>query len=787
MIPTFRGFACPMQISSYRTPIVGAARRVLVAALALILVPAFLSARAPVPSAFRAEGYYDGAEFHLKDLVAPGVLHTFDSFSTGPMTINTLAIDTTRPDLVIETEKEGDRLTGHEALDKMVKRLHEPLHRPVAAINADFWGTRSIPIGLFIDRGMIWKNPGGPRSVFAFDDKGNFFIGPATWSVALKGSKEGEALTIDRINTSTHAADPQRVVAYTWPHGESSPAPTNGQTRIVLTLLSGEWLPNAPAPVMVKSIDTAGTTSLDQRTVVLLLESAPPAWLKVGARLALDARFGGLPGKVVGAVGGGPQLLEDGKVCVFEAGAREDIGRNFITDLHPRTAIGIKADGKTLVFVVVDGRQPGRSIGINLPDLAEWMQKQGCVIAMNLDGGGSSSMTIRDEIVNFPSDAGGPRSVSNALIVFRTAPIGPLSELRIQPRNAVLPPKAKVQLKAAGYDAAREPVSLDAWSLTWSTGSRRAKIDAAGLLDVGSEMGVFDVSVAARPSSGAARPVTGAATPNSTTAFQIADAEILEVVPSAILMETGGEENIRLSATAADGRRFGDPALWEITVPPFLRFVPAEGRLKAVAEGAGYLTARLGAKSVRVPVAVDRFKETLAYSFDTLASDTMREWIEGIRYKPDATSVVLDSTTRKEGAASWKFTYAMDHGGVTKIALPLNVTLPGRPLGVGLWVRGDGKQQWLRGELRDASNRGYYLDFTNATTGINWAGEWRFVQASLVSPTAMGGYRGPMTPPLTLKSLYVAQAQEAAKKDGEILLDGLYALDIPDALAAEMK
>lgn len=86
---------------------------------------------------------------------------------------------------------------------------------------------------------------------------------------------------------------------------------------------------------------------------------------------------------------------------------------------HPRTAAGISADGRTLVLVVVDGRQPGWSPGVTLPELAEVLIAEGCSEAINLDGGGSSAFVFQptqgaQPITNRPSD-GRFRPVSTSL------------------------------------------------------------------------------------------------------------------------------------------------------------------------------------------------------------------------------------------------------------------------------------------------------------------------------------------------------------------------------------
>lgn len=70
---------------------------------------------------------------------------------------------------------------------------------------------------------------------------------------------------------------------------------------------------------------------------------------------------------------------------------------------HPRTAAGVSADGRTLILVVVDGRQPSHSVGMTLPELADLMIEQGAINAINLDGGGSSAFIYAPQFA--PKDA----------------------------------------------------------------------------------------------------------------------------------------------------------------------------------------------------------------------------------------------------------------------------------------------------------------------------------------------------------------------------------------------
>jgi len=114
-------------------------------------------------------------------------------------------------------------------------------------------------------------------------------------------------------------------------------------------------------------------------------------------------------------VGGGPQLIKDARVSITHE--QEKIAPAFVSDRHPRTAIAKLASGK-LLLLTVDGRQPSVSVGMSLTTLAELLLELGAVEAINLDGGGSTTMTVRNQLVNRPSDQTGERPVSDAILVF---------------------------------------------------------------------------------------------------------------------------------------------------------------------------------------------------------------------------------------------------------------------------------------------------------------------------------------------------------------------------------
>ena len=112
-------------------------------------------------------------------------------------------------------------------------------------------------------------------------------------------------------------------------------------------------------------------------------------------------------------VSGVPQLIRAGNIAI--TWEQEHTSKAFVETRHPRTAVANLKDGKFLM-ITVDGRSES-SGGIGLYDLADLLLEFGAVDAMNLDGGGSTTMYLDGKVVNHPSDKEGERKVSDALLV----------------------------------------------------------------------------------------------------------------------------------------------------------------------------------------------------------------------------------------------------------------------------------------------------------------------------------------------------------------------------------
>lgn len=205
---------------------------------------------------------------------------------------------------------------------------------------------------------------------------------------------------------------------------------------------------------------------------------------------ALDA------GNVREAVAGFGDIFENGH-------ARSGLDN---TTRASRTAIGIKADG-TVVMLMVDGRQAPYSVGMTMAEVAASMEALGCVEAVNLDGGGSSTFATQREgepenettagltLRCRPSD-GYERKVSNTIMVLSKAkPTGEFDHAVLTPNNEVYTPGSTVQFTAAGVDAAGGRADIPAGAV-WTVLSGSGTINATtGLYRAGDTCGEVTVGL----------------------------------------------------------------------------------------------------------------------------------------------------------------------------------------------------------------------------------------------------------------------------------------------------
>lgn len=152
------------------------------------------------------------------------------------------------------------------------------------------------------------------------------------------------------------------------------------------------------------------------------------------------------------AAAGSQWLVRDGKDVT--AGATG----SYNTQRHSRTCVGVTAEGK-VVMMVLDGRQEPFSCGGSMHELAQIMLEAGCVAAVNLDGGGSTTYASRPEgsdaieVINRPSD-GSERSISSGLIIASTAvPSNAFDHVTMNASDEYVTPGTSTEVTVAGVSS----------------------------------------------------------------------------------------------------------------------------------------------------------------------------------------------------------------------------------------------------------------------------------------------------------------------------------------------
>ena len=354
--------------------------------------------------------------------IAPGVVLKRVT-EPGPNRVKVLIIDPSQA-ASIDTTMARSTFGGWARTSDMATA-----HGALAAVNGDFGISPGRPGHLFAEDGdlkqtTVLGNDGKNFAVSA--DESNLYLDSPNVSVTVLQVASRKTWTVDRWNQGGISGG--QVSGYSAVGGSVEPTPRSSCSARLNPVTGPAWGAGQIGVARDYTVDAVacGATSMSLNGGVVLSSSQSG----IGAALVKGLTRGetvrmtwslGWAG-VLDSIGGSPILLQNGKVVVTNCSS-------YLCEVHPRTAVGTTADGKVIIMVV-DGRWPGYSVGMNLVQLANEMKKFGAVNALNLDGGGSSTMWVRGMgVINKPSD-GTERSVSNALLVLPGADTGEPSLVR---------------------------------------------------------------------------------------------------------------------------------------------------------------------------------------------------------------------------------------------------------------------------------------------------------------------------------------------------------------------
>ena len=341
--------------------------------------------------------------------VAPGV-KLIRIRRPGPVRVFALRVDprVRRP---IDVALAGGGLAGLQRTRAIARR-----HRALAAINGDFALPGGKPAHAFAEDGDLKQTSFMSGPTFSIKrNQGESFVGAAKPTVRSVETSSGDRWSVDRWNSGPPVYG--ELAGYT-AAGRGIERPAGFECAARLSAAGPRRMrPAGKGVVRSYRVQQAGCfrsrqIPSGQQVVLTAWAGSHEAFLIRSLRpgeivsLTWSFRWSG----TIEGIGGFPLLVSGRKLRVGSCGAP-------ICGRHPRTGIGVTPKGQILL-VVVDGRRRKWSRGMTLLQFARQMRRLGARAAMNLDGGGSSTMVVRGKVVNRPSD-GRQRPVSSAVLVRR--------------------------------------------------------------------------------------------------------------------------------------------------------------------------------------------------------------------------------------------------------------------------------------------------------------------------------------------------------------------------------
>jgi exopolysaccharide biosynthesis protein len=364
-----------------------------------------------------------------------------------------------------------DTIYGRMTVEQMVAYAGSQGKNVLAAVNTDFFSMQTgVPLGLVVEDGVYKSSPEQNTAVAFKPDGSVYFSSNPEVAITLLNSGSASDMTNSgqtaalthfnkfRTNTgglylfssafssvSTRTSTPGWFVRFKILSG--TPAVTGTMTlEVAETLTSDTAVPIGDGYLVLTAASGCGLesefTKFKAGDLVTMTTACSDPTLN-------DARW---------ATGGGDILIKDSAIT------DQTTWDKAISPKNPRTALGVKDDG-TIVTYVYDGRESDHSAGLTLKSLAEEMLARGCVSAVNLDGGGSSVISVRrpglqtSAVQNRPSDGFSRKSGAYLLFVTDKVSDGKAKYLYLQNDGPVILAGSSVNMSYLGMDAGFKPAA----------------------------------------------------------------------------------------------------------------------------------------------------------------------------------------------------------------------------------------------------------------------------------------------------------------------------------------
>ena len=457
------------------------------------------------------------------------------------------------------------------------------------------------------------------------------------------------------------------------------------------------------------------------------------------------------------ALGTGGLLVENGQIV-----NRFSVP---INGHHPRTAAGLSKDKNTLYLVAVEGRY-GNYRGMTQTELADLMRELGAYTAVNLDGGGSTTMAYQTPamsdpvLVNRPSD-GAERPVANGFGIADKNRAGDLASISIEPSPGPYLPGVPIELSLKGLDNYGHPMPVASYKYSTSGVNVRWKNGAAipetsGFLT----LQVVSDQIEATKTLWIDGPIQ--ALSSQQTKMILAPNQQLDLAD--YLAPLTGKNSEGITRTL-------DPADWDLSVIGGVGSLNGTQFTASALPGAGGLILAYENARLTIPVLVG-VQEKEVHPLDDLTafSVDLPFYVKQLPTRTattDPDNYVEVSGEMAEGIQSgttslalrYDFAHTSENRSADLLMGDKGIKLGYRPDGISFWCYGDGQGALLKIKVSDGYGKNFYLPITRVTfTG------WQKVSVTL--PETIQG-------PVTVKRLYLYEDRPESRYTGLVRFDKL--------------
>lgn len=679
-----------------------------------------------------------------KEVITSGVTHEkiLRFTDNGWLTINVLRVDLNNENIRVDT------LINNESVQKLtnVKTLAES-SGAVAAINAGFfnWMKESghgYPDGPIVQSGKIVS---ADREYNRYNDSmGTFAINNLNepmfdfWKTDMEIiAPNGASAIVFKYNKS-NTDNYNTIAIYDRRWTQNSPGASTENPYLVEMLVDQntvaeirQGLPSVEIPengyVVVANGDNANflLNNFNVGDPVNLSISTTPDWNNIEM-----------------AVTGSAILVKDGSIpAKFSYVSSDTNGK------HPRTAVGSSRSGKELILVTVDGRQ-NSSIGMTLTELANLMIELGAYNALNLDGGGSTTMVAKEplksniNVINSPSD-GSLRRISTAIGILPAFPTGTLDGFVIDTVDTNIFVNTSREFSVVGYDKYLNPVNIDTSNIKWNVEGVEGTFKNNTFYPTSEGEGTITATIGNFTSSIKIRVLS------NPTKLVLNTKKITLLKGNTYSFAVKGTDKNGYTADI-NGRDINwsvDSNIGDINSGIFTAKNMGTGIIDAYYNDIhSYCAVSVGEA---VPVIVDDF-ESPNGSFTSYPPETPG-------------SYEISNKVRKEGKSSGRLSFDFTNLEGTRAAyLAFNnngLKIDENVIKIGLWVYNPlENSNWLRIELYDANGQKQMLDLIQ---NMNWTG-WNYLET----------YLSNIALPAQLTKIYTVQVNPVPEA-GDIYMDNL--------------